>query len=696
MFDASLYRLSRFHDHIHFDSGASLREPQLAAVDPSDGVGDNGKYITGRDVEASQVLAAGVTAYHEGRLEEAEAASDELIRRWPEIADGYELKGALCFQTKRHEEAIQYFRRCLSLNDRNANGWNNLGAALMALESWKEAGEAFLNTLALAPDHLFAARSLGHLLEKLERPAEAANHFLSLLHRFGPRDDLLEDYIRAMVAHGEEEVILSSLPVGFHPAAVELLVARSLVERDSWEAAEVHGLTSLRLANVKWPTPEVQLDYFRAMFYLLDALRQKERGQEFEALFRASIIRGFRDAFIACGARLPSPRSSQGKRLAVVAPGFINEHFGPTVLILSLLVRFAEDLGWETVLVNCDYSRYNKGLIDAHGVVKLPPGKRSYSFAGRKIEVFTPREGGLRQRFEEIGGFLENFAPEVIFTAGTELNPYSDFLAACWPTLVVPMNWHPPYCYGHLYHIPSDEPAVTLAFRQVVPTEAELLPYGKLFPFILPHAGEARNRAEFGLKEDDFVYLIAGLQMGAAFTPDYQRVLVDILEEVKSSCILVIGTRDADISWSEPRLEQWRGKRLFFSAYEPGLRAVLRLGDVFLHAPVPRNGGTVRQCLAEGIPVVVVRNSGLKLVVPDEDMLDSLEAYRDTAIRLARDPAFREKAGAHSRELDVRFNTEAAEYMHILEEAAGRTVEIFQRTRFSHFLYSDGGVSHGG
>jgi tetratricopeptide (TPR) repeat protein len=647
-------------------------------------------------VEASQLLAAGIAAYHAGRLDEAEAVSEELIRRWPELAEGYELKGALRFQAKRHEEAVQCFRRSLSLNGRNANGWNSLGVALMSLERWKEAGDAFLNTLALAPDHLAAARSLGYLLEKLERPTEAARHFLSLLQRFGPRDDILEDYIRAMVAQGRADDVLSSLPQGFHPAAVELLTARSLLEVERWDEAEGHGLASLKLAHVEWPSPEVQLEYFRAMFYLLDVLRQKKRGQEFEALFRPSCILGFREAFQACGAQLPHPRPSPGRRLAVVVPGFINEHFGPTVLVMGLLIRFAEDLGWETVLLNCDYSFYNQALADVHGVVKLPPGRSRYAFAGREIEVFTPAGSGLRQRFEEIGRFLEDFAPEAIFTAGTELNPYADFLAACWPTMVVPMNWHPPYCYGHLYHVPSDDPAVVSVFRQAVPVDAELLPYGRLFPFVLPHAGEARNRAEFGLGNGDFVYLIAGLQMGAAFTPDYQRVLADILEEVESARMLVIGTRESDVSWLEPRLERWRGSRLHFFSYEPGLRAVLRLGDVFLHAPVPRNGGTVRQCLAEGVPVVVARQSGLKLVVPEEDMLDSLDAYRDVAIRLARDPAFRERVVARSRELDTRFEAEAVEYMQTMEKAAFRAVEIFQRTRDTHFLCSDKVLAHGG
>lgn len=651
---------------------------------------------TGRLVDPSQMLAAGVSAYRAGRLDEAEAASENLMRAFPRWAEGYELKGVLCFQSQRLDEAVRYFRSALSLNGRNANAWNNLGVALMALERWKEAQEAFLNTLRLVPGHLEAARSLGHVLEKLGRSEEAAKHFLSLFQRFGPRDDVLEDYVRVMAAQGMADGVLNSLPQGFHPAAVALLTARALSGLEEWDSAEKHSLESLSLAEVGWANPDQQLEYFRSMFYLLDALRQKGHGIELEARFRRPYFVRLREAFHAVGARLPQPKASPGRRLALVVPGFINEHFGPTVLMLGLLIRFVETLGWEAVLVDCNYSFYNQALANVSGVVKLPAGRSRYTFAGREVATFAPAATSFRERFEEIGHFLADFAPEVILAAGTELNPYSDLLAACWPTLVVPMNSRPPFCYGHLYHVVSEDPAVLERFRQALPPQAELLPYERPFPFVFPHPATVRNRAEFGLGKDDFVYLTSGLMIGPAFTPEYQRVLAEILEQVAHARILVIGSTEEEFPWREPRLERWRGTRVSFSAFQTDLRAVLRLADAFLHPPAPRNGGTVRQCFAEGIPVVAARQSGLVQVVPDEDMLDGMDAYREAAVRLALDPTFRERAAVHAREIDERFEADSAEYMTDLEEAARRTVAVFQRTRDSHFIFSDHGVPHGG
>lgn len=659
---------------------------------------DNEKNLdTGRQVELSQLLAAGVAAYGAGQLEEAEAASEELIRAFPNCAEGYELKGVLRFKSKQHDEALQYLRHSLALNPGSADAWNNLGVVLMGLGKWVEAGDAFLKTLERNPEHISAARHLGFILEKLERPGDAATHYLSLMQRFGPRTDVLEDYIRVMVAQGLADAIQPSLPEGFNPPAVALLTARSFLEREDWESAERYSLASLDLAGGKWPTPDVHLEYFRAMYYMLiDALLQKGYGKGGETCFRERYLDGVRAAFHASGAQLPRPVPSTAQRLAVVVPGFINEHFGPTVLVMGLLIRFMENLGWEAVLINCDYSFYNQALAGIHDIVKLPAGRSHYIFAGRELTVFTPAAAAFRERFEEVGRFLTDFAPSVIFTAGTELNPYSDLLAASWPTLVVPMNWRPPFCYGHLYHVPSEDPTIVGAFRRVLPPQADLLPYERLFPFVLPNPATLRERAEFGLDGGDFVYLLSGLLMEAAYTPEYQLILAEILEQVEHARFLIIGSTEDAFPWSEPRLERWRGSRLVFSAYQPDLRSVLRLGDVFLHPPAPRNGGTVRLCLAEGLPVLVEKRSGLKLVVPDEDMLDGLEAYRDAAVRLARDPAFRDRAAARSRELDARFEAEAAEYMQTLEEAAFRTVEIFQRIRGTHFLYSDKGVFSGG
>lgn len=647
-------------------------------------------------MESSQLLAAGVEAYRSGRLEEAEAISGEMIRAFPASAEGYELKGVLCFHGKRNDEAAQYFRRSLALNSDNANAWNNLGVALMELMKWGEAGAAFLKTLELSPEHLGAARHLGLALEKLERPGDAATHYLSLMQRFGPRDDLLEDYIRVMVAQGKAELIQGSLPAGFTPAVVALLTARTLMEKGDFAGAEAQCVASLALAGGAWPSPDVRLDYFRAMFYILvDALQQKGFGKGNEARFREGYLSGLQEAFEASGARLPVQVRTSGKRVAMVVPGFINEHFGPTVLMLGLLIRFVEVLGWEAVLVDCNYSFYNQALAKVSGVVKPPPGHSQYAFAGREVMTFAPAATSFRERFEEIGRFLTEFAPSVIFTAGTELNPYSDLLAATWPTVVVPMNSRIPFCYGHLYHVISEDPAVLENFRQTLPPSAELLPYERPFPFVFPLPSTVRNRAEFGLGEDDFVYLTSGLMMGSAFTREYQQALAEILEQTGHARILVVGSTENEFPWQEPRLEQWRGTRMVFSGFQPGLRAVLRLADVFLHPPAPRNGGTVRQCFAEGIPVVASRQSGLIQVVPEEDMLDSLEAYRDAAVRLANDQEFRKRAVKRSQEINARFEADVVSYMNTMEEAACTAEAVFRRTRDAHFLFSDQNRVHG-
>lgn len=648
-------------------------------------------------MDPSQLLATGVAACRAGRLEDAEAISEELIRAFPDCADGYELKGVLCFQGKRQGEAAHYFRRSLAINPDNANVWNNLGVALLEQEDWGEAGNAFLKTLERNPGHLGAARHLGLILEKLGRPGDAALHYLSLMRRLGPSTEVLEDYIRVMVAQGQADAIQASLPEGFNPPAVALLTARSLLEtRNDLAAAERYSLASLDMADAPWPNPDVRLEYFRAMFYILiDILLQKGYGQAGEARFRERYLAGLREAFHASGAQLPSPPPASGRRVALVVPGFVNAHFGPTVLMLGLLIRFVEVLGWEAVLVDCRYSFYNDSLAATCGVEKFLAGLSRYRFAGREVTVFAPEAAGFRERFEEIGRFLTEFAPSAIFTAGTELNPYSDLLAASWPMVVVPMNSRIPFCFGHLYHVISEDADVLERFRQTLPSTAELLPYERPFPFVFPLPSTVRSRAEFGLGEDDFVYLTSGLMMGAAFTPEYQRVLADILEQAGHARILVVGSTEEEFPWREPRLEQWRGTRLVFSSFQPDLRAVLRLADAFLHPPAPRNGGTVRQCFAEGIPVVAARQSGLIQVVPDEDMLDGLDAYRVAAVRLANDQEFRERAVIRSKEINARFEADVASYMNTMEDAARTAEAVFRRTRDAHFLFAGQNRTHG-
>ena len=108
-----------------------------------------------------------------GRLDEADAAYQEILAREPLNFDAQHLRGVIALQSGRPEQAEQWLTSALGVDATRPAAHNNLGEAQRLLGKPAAAAASYRQALALAPDYADALFNLGGVLRRLGQLAEA-------------------------------------------------------------------------------------------------------------------------------------------------------------------------------------------------------------------------------------------------------------------------------------------------------------------------------------------------------------------------------------------------------------------------------------------------------------------------------------------------------------------------------------------
>lgn len=117
---------------------------------------------------------AGALAVQSGDMQRAVEWLRGAVEAEPADAASWNNLGAVLVQTGRHEEALDAYQRALDLDPDQANAWNNLATLLRERGDAREAVEAFGKVLALDPDDRGARRALAGALTEAGDPWQAA------------------------------------------------------------------------------------------------------------------------------------------------------------------------------------------------------------------------------------------------------------------------------------------------------------------------------------------------------------------------------------------------------------------------------------------------------------------------------------------------------------------------------------------
>jgi tetratricopeptide (TPR) repeat protein len=132
------------------------------------------------------LFEAGLRLLKAGQSAEAEKCARQALAIDDGHADSLHLMGLLCFASKQHDLAIQWFAQAIRQNPNVADYFSNLGTVLQHERRYDEAAKSFDRALVLKPDLAGTWYRLGEVLLRQKREDEALLSFGQAL-KFDPK-----------------------------------------------------------------------------------------------------------------------------------------------------------------------------------------------------------------------------------------------------------------------------------------------------------------------------------------------------------------------------------------------------------------------------------------------------------------------------------------------------------------------------
>lgn len=128
-----------------------------------------------------EALAEALAHHRAGRIEQAEAIYEDILRREPDHADAWHMLGVAAAQRGRRETALTSIARAIRLNPAPPFYHNNLGNVLHDLDRFTEALLCYQEALRLDPGYAEAHHNMANTLQELDRFEDALAHHLEAI-----------------------------------------------------------------------------------------------------------------------------------------------------------------------------------------------------------------------------------------------------------------------------------------------------------------------------------------------------------------------------------------------------------------------------------------------------------------------------------------------------------------------------------
>ncbi|CAA7626360.1 tetratricopeptide repeat protein [Magnetospirillum sp. SS-4] len=553
--------------------------------------------------------ALGNVRVAQSRLDEAETLQGRAIERSPNLSEAILGLSRVWYWQGRLDEAADLLRQAL---DRVPDQPDILVALANTVfdRDAAAAEECFRHALRLRPDDYVASHRLAALLQSQNRTDEAAECYAAFL-------DINPGHVAATLAQAQLfPVIAPSVEDSAARRATLSAVLDRITTRPAagFDPLNHNGRTNFQLAYHALDDRDLQAATARALLHLAPSL----------------------------GWRAPSRPKSGGRiRLGIISR-YLCEH-----TIGKLLVRMIETL---------DRQRFD--------VVILHTRHHADSMA-RRIDACAQAVTVLPENLESARGMVAAQELDILFYPDIGMDPFTYFLAYSRLAPVQVMSWGHPDTTGipNMDHFLSSE-----AFE---PDGAERHYTERLIKMRHltfcyerpPHPDTRPVRADYGLAEDDHLYVCA--QTLFKFHPDFDHILADILRRDPKGRIILISGRHP--TWNDALLQRFAtvfpdhvDQVIFLPPMSrQAYMGLLMLADANLD-PIHFGGGNSSyEAFAMASPIVTWPGEFLRsrltlgqyIAMGMTDLVaDSAGSYADLCLRLGNDPAFRAAMSARIAE----------------------------------------------
>ena len=99
-----------------------------------------------------QQFMQAVALHQQGKLQEAGAIYEAILKVLPRHPDALHLLGVIAAQTGQHQRASDLIAKAIAINPGNAGYYSNRGNALLALKQYAAAIDCYDQAIKLQPD----------------------------------------------------------------------------------------------------------------------------------------------------------------------------------------------------------------------------------------------------------------------------------------------------------------------------------------------------------------------------------------------------------------------------------------------------------------------------------------------------------------------------------------------------------------
>ncbi len=130
-----------------------------------------------RVISPDETINIAVRYYHNGHMEQSERLCRELLQSEHDYPKAFHLLGAIAYQKKQYNTAIELIKKAIAGDRRIPQFYNTLGAAFRAVGKFEEAIIAYQQAISIKPDYAEAYNNMGNAFLSQRRYVDAVEKY---------------------------------------------------------------------------------------------------------------------------------------------------------------------------------------------------------------------------------------------------------------------------------------------------------------------------------------------------------------------------------------------------------------------------------------------------------------------------------------------------------------------------------------